>query len=104
MKIKIIEITCVDKEEAQRLADLLLVKKLIACANIIPGVGSLYRWEERIENERETILLLKTVEDKTNEIVEIIKKEHSSDVPAVVLLDAESLNDKYSDWMNKEIG
>ncbi len=103
MKIKIIEVTCADKEEAQQMADLLLEKNLIACANIIPGVGSLYQWDDKIENEREAILILKTKEDKTYEIVEIIKKEHSYDVPAVILFDAESLNDEYSDWINNEI-
>ena len=96
MKIIIIEVTCEDKEDAERLADILLAKKLIECANINSGVNSLYRLKDKIENKREAILCLKTVKDKTNDIVEVIKKEHGYEAPAIIKIEAESLDEGYS--------
>ena len=77
-----IYVTCKDKKEAEKLAKILLEKKLIACANIHP-ISSLYRWKGKIEHSKEYAMILKTKKNMFDEIKDEIKKNHSYDVPCI---------------------
>ena len=86
------------KEEAKKLARLLLNKKLIICANIFP-VESVYIWEGKVNENPEHVMLAKTNNSKA---IEFIKKEHSYDTPAIISWEAKA-NSKYIEWMEKEL-
>ena len=96
-------VTAKDKAEAQRLAQGLLEKRLVACVNIIDGMASLYWWEGKIEHGQETVLMLKTREDKAQQINDWIKSVHSYETPCVLFLPISGGNAAYLQWLNSEL-
>jgi periplasmic divalent cation tolerance protein len=94
----IIYITTSSKEEAGKIAQHLLKNKLIVCANFFP-INSLYLDSGKIKEDDEFVLLLKTVEDKYNEIVKEVTKLHSYSVPCILKMDVVP-NEAYGKWLN----
>lgn len=90
-------------ELAQEICDLLISQNLAACAQILPGITSIYKWEGKLMKETESLILLKTIETKAKEIEETILLKHPYSVPEVLSLSIESLNEKYSEWLLKSI-
>lgn len=83
-------ITCSSAEEAQKIADSLLQKKLIACANIVKEINSSYWWKGKIEHAEEALLILKTHEGLEAKIIAEAKKVHSYELPSIEFIKAES--------------
>jgi len=95
-------VTCKDEEEAKNISKTLLEKKLIACANYFP-IKSMYRWEGKVNDGKEIVLLLKTLEEKFEEIKKEIKKIHSYDNPCIIQLDVKQANEEFLEWIKKEV-
>jgi periplasmic divalent cation tolerance protein len=94
---------CASAEEAQRLARALVEKRLAACVNIIPGVRSVYRWKDVIEDEEEVLLVIKTSRGLLDELREEIERLHSYEVPEVIALPVVDGSERYLAWMNREL-
>jgi periplasmic divalent cation tolerance protein len=101
MDIFMVYVTAKDEEEAKKISRHLLEKRLIACSNIFP-INSLYWWNGKIEDESETALIMKTQEKHKVEIIQVIKKIHSYDVPCIEFLPIKSGNPDYLDWIVNE--
>jgi len=101
MKLILVYIVSANKKEAKTIAKQLLLKKLIACANILP-TESLYWWKGKIANEKEVVLVAKTVDVNFKNIKKEVEKIHSYDIPCIVKIPAEA-NKNYFDWVKKEI-
>jgi periplasmic divalent cation tolerance protein len=99
----LVYITCSDEEESVKIAENLLKERLIACSNIIKSIRSLYWWENKIEKDNESILILKTMEDKLDEIIKRVKKLHSYENPAIIALPILKTSDSYLNWIKNEI-
>ena len=84
---RVIEVVCRDEQEAKNIARLLLKRKQIACANLMPKVQSLYWWKDRVVNDFECILLLKTKAKHVASLIEEIKSNHSYVVPSILAFD-----------------
>jgi len=97
----LIYITCKDEEEAVKISKHLLEKRLIACSNMYP-VRSMYRWQGKIQDEKEFVMMAKTKEKNYGKIKEEVKKIHSYDVPCILKIDAEA-NESYNKWVNDEV-
>ena len=97
----LIYITCKDDEEAVKISKHLLEKKLIACSNMHP-IRSMYWWEGKIQDEKETVIIAKTLEKNYGKIKEEVSKLHSYDVPCILKIDAEA-NESYDKWVNEEV-
>jgi periplasmic divalent cation tolerance protein len=95
--IKILYITCPDKDKAKKIADALLDKKLIACANMFP-IESMYEWEGKLNNDNEVVLLLKTTAEKADQVEAEVKNIHPYDTPCILRIGAEA-NKEYFDWV-----
>jgi periplasmic divalent cation tolerance protein len=94
-------VTSPDEATARRIARELLERRLVACANIFP-VGSMYRWEGRIEEARETAMLLKTRVALVPEVVAAVRELHPYEVPcAVGFLLGEGMPEYY-EWVDAE--
>jgi len=89
-----------NEKEARLVAEHLLKKKLIACANFFP-VKSIFRWEGKIQNENETACLFTALDAGWIKVKTEIKKMHSYDLPVIVRIEAES-NEEYEEWVRKE--
>ncbi len=83
------------------LARMLLDRRLIACANIVP-VRSLYRWKGETCDEEEHLLVMKTVRSKTDAVITAIKERHSYDVPEIIALPVTAGYLPYLDWVRGE--
>jgi periplasmic divalent cation tolerance protein len=96
-----IYITNPTKKVAKKIAKHLLQKRLIACANIFP-INSLYWWEGKICDEKEFVLIAKTVEEKFEKIKKEVEKIHPFSIPCIVKIRV-APNEKYLDWLVKEL-
>ena len=93
-----------DREEAKTMATLLLEEQLIACANIIPGMVSLYRWEGTIQQAEEVLLIVKTTEGKRDVAMKRIEELHSYECPCVTALVSAKTNDTFAKWVFSQVG
>jgi periplasmic divalent cation tolerance protein len=95
-------VTVGSHEEARVLARVAVEKKLAACANILPGMTSFYRWEGAIQEDSETVLILKSTADNIAELTESIKEIHSYHCPCVVAFKIEDGNADFIKWITQE--
>ncbi|QDK46450.1 divalent-cation tolerance protein CutA [Bdellovibrio sp. ZAP7] len=98
-------IPCPEQKSAENIARTLLQEKLIACANIIPGISSMYWWEGKIETSSEYILILKTLEssDANKNLESRVKELHPYEVPCVMALPVASINDSFKNWLEQSL-
>ena len=86
MKPVLIYITTASQAEAKEIARSLLQSRLIASANIIPGVASLYHWQGKIEEVAECVLVAKTREELAGAAVQQVEQLHSYECPGILVL------------------
>ncbi len=94
--------TCGNREEAKKIIHLLLEKRLIACASIVPEVESIYRWEGKIEEAKEVKVILKTQAKWFEPICALILKHGSYEVPEISQVDVAAGNPRYLSWVVDE--
>lgn len=78
-----ISVTCPDAETARKIARAALEARLVACANILPGVESHFWWEGQLCSEAEVLLLFKTTETHRAALTTLIAQTHPYDLPAI---------------------
>lgn len=94
--------TAQNKEEAKKLGNLVIEKKLAVCVNMWP-IESCYMWEGALKCESEHGLLIKTMESKMQEIEDLILANHAYSTPFVGAIDIRRLNRGYKEWMSSVI-
>jgi periplasmic divalent cation tolerance protein len=104
MEMVLAYVTAKDKAEAQRLAQGLLEKRLVACVNVFDGMTSFYWWKGKIEQGQEIVLVLKTRADKAQQMSDWIKSVHSYENPCVLFFPIMGGNPDYLKWLNSELG
>jgi periplasmic divalent cation tolerance protein len=95
-------ITTGSQAEARTIADALVNQRKAACVNIVPRVDSLFRWEGKIEEESESLLLVKTRAELLSEVIHLVKEIHSYEVPEIVALPVIGGNSEYLAWVEDE--
>ena len=96
-------LTCANKDEAKTIARTLIDERLIACANILGKMTSVYRWEGTVVEDEEIAVLLKTRRDMAARATERVKELHSYDLPCVVGLPTQGGNPDFIGWLNCEV-
>jgi periplasmic divalent cation tolerance protein len=94
---------CESEDEAARVARVLVEKRLAACVNIVPGVRSIYRWKDKIEDTTEFVLIIKSRRDLFDALRAEIAKIHSYEVPEVIALPVVDGADRYLAWLDREL-
>ncbi len=89
-------------EEGEALVRALLERRLIACGSLLPGSRSLYRWEGRIADEQETVILMKTRSAVLHAIEKAFVELHPYKVPELLALEVQWGLQKYVNWINDE--
>ncbi len=102
MAARLVYVTAPSEEEAQALARLAVERRLAACANILPGMRSLYWWQGRMDTAEEVVLILKTTEALEEVLIQALTDAHSYDCPCVVSLAIESGNPAFLQWIEDE--
>ena len=88
--------------EAEQAGRLLVEKGLAACVNILPGMRSIYRWQGKIENAEEVVMIVKTKDAQKEAVAAEVKRNHAYDTPAILFLPAEGGDPAYVDWILSE--
>lgn len=88
-----------DAETARRVSNELVREKFAACANILPGVESIYRWKEKVQNADETLVIFKLSENRQAAFQKKLQSLHPYEVPEIVFVSvADGLPD-YLRWV-----
>jgi len=100
----VVLITASSEDEAAKIARELVGMRLAACVNIISNLRSIYRWQGKIEEGNEVLMLAKTRRGLFSELVEKVKELHSYSVPEVIALPIISGSEDYLQWLTRETG
>lgn len=98
---QIIFCTCPDQQSATKLAHLLINQNLAACVNLLPGLTSVYRWQNTIETADEHLLLIKTRADFYPSIAELIKCHHPYELPEIIAVIVDNGAPDYLQWIDQ---
>jgi periplasmic divalent cation tolerance protein len=90
--------------EARRLARALVDRRVAACVNLVPGVRSVYRWKGRVEEARETLLVIKTAASRVPDLLAAVRELHPYDVPEGIALPVVAGLAPYLRWVREETG
>ena len=99
----IIFITCPTGKEAKLLAGSLLEKRLIACAGINSGIGSLFRWKGKITKAGEVLLTVKTMRKNFKAVEKEVKRLHSYEVPEIIAVPILCGSGDYLRWIKESV-
>ncbi len=94
--------TVASADEAVALVRSLLERRLIACGTLVPGARSLYRWEGKIADEQEVLVVLKTRASRLESLKVAFGELHPYKVPELLALPVHAGNEKYLAWINRE--
>ena len=89
-------------DKAAEIAKLLVDEKLVACANLLPAVRSIYRWQGKMHDENEVLVLLKTRAEQLERLKLRLLEVHPYEVPEVLAVPVESGYQPYLDWIAGE--
>jgi periplasmic divalent cation tolerance protein len=96
-------ITTPSREEAARLAEMLVEKQLAACVQILPEMESVYRWQGQVERQREVLLIAKTVRSKFAQLESEVRSLHSYETPEIVAFPLTAGSRPYLDWLSASV-
>lgn len=102
MSVMFIYATTGDAEEARRIGRSVVEERLAACANILPGATSIFRWKGQVEEAAEAALILKTSEEKLERLIARVKALHSYDCPCIEALPVVEGNRDFLAWVMRE--
>lgn len=100
----LVYVTAADQEEARRIGRAMVEARLAACANLLPGMVPIFRWEGRIEEGAECAVILKTTKGRAAALVEAVEALHSYDCPCAVVLPLAGGSRAFLDWISREVG
>ncbi len=100
-RYRIVLVTCASIAEARRVGRSAVEKKLAACANIVNGVESIYRWKGRVERAREVLVVMKTTVRRLRELEREVNRVHSYDVPEFIVLPIVAGSREYLKWVKE---
>jgi periplasmic divalent cation tolerance protein len=104
MSVMFVYATAANAEEARRIGRQVVEEQLAACANIIAGVTSIFRWEGKLEEAAEVVLILKTTEERLEGLIARVKSLHSYECPCIEALPVVEGNRDFLEWVVRETG
>jgi len=100
-RYRVVFVTCGSVAEARNIGRAVVEKKLAACANIVSGVESIYRWKGKVERAREVLVIIKTSATRLRELEREVKRLHSYDVPEFIALPIVAGSKDYLEWIGE---
>lgn len=92
--------TTSNQEEAERLAEILVARRLVACVQMT-NIKSFYRWQGQIHKDAEVLLIIKTASQRYGEVESAILENHSYEVPEIVQIPITQGLDRYLAWIDE---
>ncbi len=103
MSYSLLYVTAGSYEDALTLARTLVGERLVACANVIDGAKSIYRWDGETREETESIMIAKTTNQLLTQAIDRVVEMHSYDCPCAVSLPIEKGHAPFLDWISAEV-
>jgi periplasmic divalent cation tolerance protein len=97
----VVLVTCGSEEEALKIANALVEDHLAACVNLVAPIRSVYRWEGKIWDEKEWLLIIKTQKHRFEELEKKVKSLHSYSVPEIISLSITEGSSAYLSWVRE---
>ena len=98
---KLVLSTAGSREEASRIANALVEERLAACVNIVGPIESVYRWEGKIENAQEFLMVVKTASKRAADVMARIRELHSYQLPEAVEINIDDGSPEYLNWIRE---
>jgi periplasmic divalent cation tolerance protein len=102
MAVMFVYATAADAAEAERIGRAVVSERLAACANVLPGMRSIYWWQGKMEEGAEAVLILKTTAARLAALVARVKALHSYGCPCVEALEVTDGNPEFLAWVERE--
>jgi periplasmic divalent cation tolerance protein len=99
----VVFMTAAGVEEAERLAAILVEKRLAACVQIMPEMESVYRWQGKVERQREVLLIAKTTRSKFEQLEKEVRAVHSYETPEIVAVPLTAGSGPYLEWLKTSV-
>src|SRR6266851_3642268 len=99
----IVLMTAASYDEASRIAETLVGARLAACVQILPKIGSVYRWQGEVQREKEILLLAKTVASRFDELESKVRAMHSYETPEIIAVPITAVSAPYLEWLLSEL-
>ncbi|CAA86327.3 Divalent-cation tolerance protein CutA [Caenorhabditis elegans] len=99
VKMVVAYVTAPSKEVAMTVARTTVTEALAACANVIPEVTSVYKWQGKIEEDQEHVVILKTVESKVEELSARVRSLHPAETPCFFTLAIDKITPDFGGWI-----
>ena len=103
MSVNFIYMTTGSKEEALKIGKSLVESRLAACVNILDNMQSIYRWEEKLQEDSEVVLIAKTTDTLVQQLIDKVKSLHSYECPCIVSLPVSSGYPPFLEWIQSEV-
>lgn len=101
-QVLVILVTVVNQKEAVRIGEEMVNAKLAACASVVPGIQSIYRWKGKVAKAQEVLLILKSTKPRYRALENAIKALHTYEVPEIIALQVKEGLDRYIGWVRSE--
>ena len=95
----VVLMTAANRDEAGRIAEMLVNARLAACVQILPEIQSIYRWQGEVAREREVLLLVKTASGRFDDLVSRVTAIHSYETPEIIALPITAAAEPYLKWL-----
>jgi periplasmic divalent cation tolerance protein len=96
--------TVPDQASGERLATELVEAGLAGCVQVLPAMTSVYVWEGQVQTEKEHLLLIKTLEERWDQLCEFISANHTYSVPEIVAVESYAVAESYRAWLGESVG
>lgn len=97
-----VEVTCPDDDSARQIARAALGARLVACANMLPGLESLFHWQGQIDSETEVLLRMKAPAAAFDALCKLIAAHHPYELPAITALPVTAIGPGVAEWVAEE--
>jgi len=99
-----IAMVTVPRDEAAALAKSIIESRLAACVNVLPKVESYYWWNDEINTDKESLLIIKTIENKIEKLILFVEEHHPNNVPEIIAFKLSEGLPEYINWVIAESG
>lgn len=101
-EVVVVLMSAPDAGAARRIVGVLLDERLVACGNVLPGATSLYRWEGKVQQDEEVVVIMKTLRRRVPRVLERAEALHPYDVPELLVHRVADGAGKYLEWVRSE--
>ena len=99
----VVLMTAANRDEAGRIAEMLVAARLAACVQILPEIQSIYRWQGEVAHEKEVLLLAKTASGSFDDLVKRVTAIHSYETPEIIALPITAVAEPYLKWLRDSL-